>query len=265
MTPVSIISWYKSGQGGRVSLRSVDLKDKRGRLTVTLTGTLADTGEDRVTTVGLGDVVDELLNQDSLADTGTAEETNLASTGVRGEQVDDLDTGLEDLGRGRLVDVRGRVGVDREGLDGLDRATLVDRLADNVDDTAEATRSDGDLDGRARVDDVLSTDETLGTCCHGRARWSVSEDPRQNPAAAAARGGLTVHGDGADRVLAEVHSDLENETVLKALNLKGVQDGREVLRVELDLHVFNQLGSARCPPSTGSTCRAQALHMVCRL
>ena len=192
--------------------------------------------------MGLGDVVDELLNEDSLADTGTAEETNLASTGVRGEQVDDLDTGLEDLGRGRLVDVRGRVGVDREGLDGLDRATLVDRLADNVDDAAEATRSDGDLDGRARVDDVLSTDETLGTCWDGWARWSVSEDPRQNPAAAAARGRLTVHGDGADRVLAEVHSDLENETVLKALNLESVQDGREVLRVELDLHVFKRVG-----------------------
>ncbi len=62
---------------------------------------------------------------------------------------------------------------------------------------------------------------------------SFFEDPRQNPAVA--RRGLTVHGDGADRVLAEVHSDLEDETVLKALNLESVQDGREVLRVELDL------------------------------
>lgn len=42
---------------------------------VTLTSTLSDTSEDRVTTVGLGDVVDELLNEDSLADTGTSEET----------------------------------------------------------------------------------------------------------------------------------------------------------------------------------------------
>ena len=138
--------------------------------------------------MGLGDVVDELLNEDSLADTGTAEETNLASTGVRGEQVDDLDTGLEDLGRGRLVDVRGRVGVDREGLDGLDRATLVDRLADNGDEAAEATRSDGDLDGRARVDDVLSTDETLGTyCLRGGRDGQFLEDSR--PARSGGRGG----------------------------------------------------------------------------
>ena len=67
---------------------------------VALTGTLADASEDRVTTVGLGDVVDELLDEHGLADTGTAEETNLSTTGVGGEEIDDLDTGLENLGSG---------------------------------------------------------------------------------------------------------------------------------------------------------------------
>ena len=57
---------------------------------VALTGTLADTGEDGVTTVGLGDVVDELLNEHSLADTGTTKETNLSTTSVGSEEVDDL-------------------------------------------------------------------------------------------------------------------------------------------------------------------------------
>jgi hypothetical protein len=52
---------------------------------VTLTGTLADTGKDRVTTVGLGDVVDQLLDEDGLADTSTTEQTNLTATGVGGE------------------------------------------------------------------------------------------------------------------------------------------------------------------------------------
>jgi hypothetical protein len=42
---------------------------------VTLTSTLSDTSEDGITTVGLGDVVDQLLNEDSLADTGTSEQT----------------------------------------------------------------------------------------------------------------------------------------------------------------------------------------------
>jgi hypothetical protein len=59
---------------------------------VTLTGTLTDTSEDRVTTVGLGDIVDQLLDKHSLADTSTSEETNLSTTSVGGKQIDNLDT-----------------------------------------------------------------------------------------------------------------------------------------------------------------------------
>ena len=47
--------------------------------------------------MGLGDVVDQLHNEDSLADSSTSEQTDLASLGVGGEQVDDLDSGFEDL------------------------------------------------------------------------------------------------------------------------------------------------------------------------
>lgn len=56
---------------------------------VTLTGTLTDTSEHGVTTMGLRNVVNQLLNEHSLSDTSTSEETNLSTTSVRGEQVDD--------------------------------------------------------------------------------------------------------------------------------------------------------------------------------
>ena len=87
---------------------------------VSLTGPLTDAGKDGVTSVGLGDVVDELLDEDGLADSGTAEQANLSATGVRGKEVDNLDTGLEDLGRRRLVDEGRGVGVNRQTLDALD-------------------------------------------------------------------------------------------------------------------------------------------------
>ena len=103
---------------------------------VTLTSTLTDTGENRVTTVGLGNVVDQFLNQHSLADTGTAEKTNLATTSVRGEEVDDLDAGFEHFGLGRLLDKLWGVGVDGRELDTLDLTALVDGLANDVHDTA---------------------------------------------------------------------------------------------------------------------------------
>lgn len=118
--------------------------------------------------MGLGNVVDELLDEDGLADSGSTEESNLSSTRVGGEEVDDLDAGLEDLGRGRLVDELWRVGVDRAHGDTDDGSTLVDRLTDDVHDATEAGGADGDEDGRAGVDDSLATDETLGSCARRR-------------------------------------------------------------------------------------------------
>jgi peptide chain release factor 1 len=67
---------------------------------VTLSSSLTDTGENGVTTVSLSDVVNELHDQDSLADTSTTEKTNLTTLLVRGEEVDDLDTYEEN---GKLI------------------------------------------------------------------------------------------------------------------------------------------------------------------
>lgn len=86
---------------------------------VSLSGSLSDTSEDGVTSVGLGDVVDELLDEDGLSDSGSTEKSNLSSSGVGGEEVDDLDSGLENLSGGRLVNEGGSVGVDGKVLDSL--------------------------------------------------------------------------------------------------------------------------------------------------
>jgi len=59
---------------------------------VTLTSSLADTGEHGVTTMKLSDVVNELYNEDGFADTGTTEETNLTSLGVGSQKINNLDT-----------------------------------------------------------------------------------------------------------------------------------------------------------------------------
>ena len=70
---------------------------------VALAGALADAREHGVAAVLLGDVADELLDDDRLADAGAAEDADLAALREGADEVDDLDAGLEDLGRGRLV------------------------------------------------------------------------------------------------------------------------------------------------------------------
>lgn len=130
---------------------------------VTLTSTLADTGEDGVTTVSLGDVVDQLLNEDGLADTSTTEETNLSTTSVGSEQIDDLDTSNQNLGRGGLVSERGGISVDGQELVGLDRSSLINGVTSDVQDTTESGGADGNGDGSTSVGSLGTTNKTLST------------------------------------------------------------------------------------------------------
>jgi hypothetical protein len=181
---------------------------------VTLTSTLSDTSEHRVTTVGLGNVVNQLLDEHGLSDTGTTEETNLTTTGVGGKQVDDLDTSNEDFGRGGLLSKRRGLGVDRSALGGLDRATLVDGVTGDVHDTTEGLGTDGDRDGGTSVVGRSTTGETLGT----------------------------VHSNCADNILSQVLSNLEHKLLAVVLGLKSVENGGKRLGIELD---YSSLSATR--------------------
>ena len=98
--------------------------------------------------------------------------------------------------------------MDRGELVTLDGATLVDGFTNDVHDTPEGGLADGDHDGSTRVNDLGTTYETLGT----------------------------IHSNGSDRVFTQVGSDLENETTaMEVLDLKGVEDGGEVVGVELHI------------------------------
>ena len=112
-----------------------------------LAGTLADAGEHRGAAVLLGEVVDELLNQNGLADAGTAEQARLAATDVGLEQIDGLDAGLEDLGLGGELVETGRCMVDGVELLHLGHGLAVDGLAHNVPNSAERLGANGHLHG----------------------------------------------------------------------------------------------------------------------
>ena len=64
---------------------------------VALARALADAGEHRHAAVELGDVVDQLHDDDRLADAGAAERADLAALQERADQIDDLDAGRQHL------------------------------------------------------------------------------------------------------------------------------------------------------------------------
>ena len=71
---------------------------------IALARPLADSGEHRHAAVRFGDVVDQLLNDHSLAHAGAAEQPDLAAFQDRTKKVDDFNAGFQDLGFGRLLD-----------------------------------------------------------------------------------------------------------------------------------------------------------------
>jgi hypothetical protein len=173
---------------------------------VALAGTLTHTGKHRVTTVCLGDVVDQFHDQNGLAHAGTTEQADLAALGVRRQQVHDLDARHEDFGFRRLLDefrcflVDGALGL------GLDRTGFVNRLADHVHDAAKGFVTHRHLDRRAGVGHVLTTHQAFGG----------------------------VHGDGAHGVFAQVLRHFQNQPVTAIVGFQRVENFRQVTR---ELHV----------------------------
>ena len=128
----------------------------------TLTGALANAGEHGGAAVLLGQVVDELHDENGLANACTAEEAGLAAQDVGLDQVDDLDAGLEGLGGGgQLVEGGSRM-VDGVPVGNLGHGLVVNGLADDVPDAAEGLGTDGHLDGAAGVDNLKAALEAVG-------------------------------------------------------------------------------------------------------
>ena len=131
---------------------------------VALTGTLADAGEDGDAAVVLCHALDHLLDEDSLADARATEETDLAALDVGGQQVDDLDAGLEHLGA-RLELVKGRgLAVDRPALGDLEGLALceVEDVTGHIKNVALRDVADGHGDRGTGVSDGGTTHEAVG-------------------------------------------------------------------------------------------------------
>src|SRR5262249_48732751 len=141
---------------------------------VALARPLADAAEDGDAAVLQGDVVDELLDQDGLADTGAAKEAYLAAADVRSDQVDYLEARLEDLDRRRELAERGRVAMDRPPL-ALARLAAVDGIADHVPDPAERLVAHRHGDRLLGIDDLGPAREAVGRVHRNRAHAVVAE------------------------------------------------------------------------------------------
>ena len=185
---------------------------------VALTGALADAGEHRGTAEVAGDAVDHLLDEHRLAHAGTAEQRDLAATHVRGQQVDDLEAGLQHLGAGLELGEGRRLAVDRPVLEVLGVPGLVEAVTQGVEHVPLDAVADGHRD---RVAGVGHLDAANQAVCR-------------------------LHGDGAHQVVAEVLRDLEGQRLGQLLvGDVGVQRVEQLRNGSArELHVDHRAGDA---------------------
>src|SRR5690606_16613706 len=129
---------------------------------VTLTSTLTHTGEHGITAVLDGDVTDQFHHVHGLADTGTTEQTDLATLGERADQVDNLDAGFQQLVAAGLPGRAPRRAGDFRRLSFTDRSGFVDGVAQHVHGTAQGRFADRYRDGLVGAGDVPATLEAFG-------------------------------------------------------------------------------------------------------
>jgi len=101
--------------------------------------------------------------------------------------------------------------VRRRSVDGsedvsFDGTSFIDSFTNDVDNSAEAALTDGDLDGGTGVDNFLTSGQSFGG----------------------------VHSNGSDGVLTQVLGDFEDQSVFSAWDFEGVED-RGSAFVELDI------------------------------
>ena len=175
---------------------------------VALARALTHAGKDGVAAVLVGDVADELHDEHGLAHARAAEQTDLAALGIGREQVDDLDAGLEQLGRGGNVREGRGLAVDGQIFCCVDGAFAVDWLADDVEHAAKRRLADGHFHARAGVHGDAAALQPVG----GKER------------------------DAAHRVVAELLHRLHDDAALTGVHLDGVVDLRQLSGRELHVH-----------------------------
>ncbi len=161
-----------------------------------------------------GDVVNQLHDQNGLAHARPAEQANLAALQIGLDQIDDLDSRFKHFKRGGLIFKQWRRAVNRIVGVANDGTELIDGFPKNVHHPAKSWPAHGNLNPFPEVVGFHAAHHALDR----------------------------LHRDGADAAFSEVLLDLrchvERLGNVKAFarDVYGVVDGREVPRLELNVH-----------------------------
>ncbi len=108
-----------------------------------------------------GNVIDQLHENDGLADAGAAEQADLPAAGIRSQEINDFDPRFESLDFRLLIDEFRRGTVNGVGFLGVDRTLFIYGLPDDVENASQRFFSDRYRDTRAGVHRVRAANQAL--------------------------------------------------------------------------------------------------------
>ncbi len=157
----------------------------------------------------LGDVVDELCNQNCLANTCAAEQPDLASAHDRLHKVYHLDASLEHFGFDRQAGEEWRWPVNRQTFPRSKVTFSVDGLADNVQHPPQRSLADRNRNRDTRIPHGHIAHQSLGR----------------------------VHGDRPYLVLSEVLRNLQNQPLaIFSIDFERIQDRGQFSASEVNVY-----------------------------
>ena len=125
-----------------------------GPQVVALAGALSHAGKDGIAAMLGGYIGDQLLDKHCFAYARAAKKADFTALGVGGQQVNDLDAGLQDLHHGALVGKAGRVAVDAPLLPLRQRLDAINNLTSHIKEPPQGTVAHRHLDAAAFSGDL---------------------------------------------------------------------------------------------------------------
>ena len=154
-----------------------------------------------------GNIVDQLHNKNCFANTSTSEQTDLTTFCIRADQVNNLDTGLQDLSCRHLLLIGWCRTVDCPVLFRLWCRKIIYRITKKIKYSSKALFSNWNLDGFTSIYSLGSSYQTIGG----------------------------IHGDTAYRIIPDLLSNLCCELCAFMINFDGIEKCRQLVMTKPDI------------------------------
>ena len=122
-----------------------------------------------------GNVLDQLLDQHSLADTGATEQTNLTALGIRSQKVNNFNSCLQHLNSRTLLLKARCIPVNAPVLFILKRFAFINSISQHIEQTPQRFFTNRNLNTAAGCNDLHILMKSLAGCQHDTTHRIVTD------------------------------------------------------------------------------------------